>query len=174
MNDTPCCSHSTVKREEISHPGGTCSEHWICSDCGKLFRPASPEPATPCCGYTPKKGVPWPVMWNQYNLLVQCHNCGEVYDPRDSRARPQLTPDPSDPSDNRKKFRPRYAPGPAGLAAGSSILRPTPLSGPRPGTSILPPTVGPSAAPDKQESPQMHESQPESSPKPLPPAAPPA
>jgi transcription elongation factor Elf1 len=29
----------------------------------------------PCCGYT----KPEAIKWNQFNGVVQCHNCGQVY-----------------------------------------------------------------------------------------------
>jgi uncharacterized Zn finger protein len=36
---------------------------------------------TPCCGYEIDNARP-PVMWNEFNGVVQCHNCGHVYVPR--------------------------------------------------------------------------------------------
>ena len=36
---------------------------------------------TKCCNYNPPKDQPYPVMWNPYNKVVQCHNCGTVYEP---------------------------------------------------------------------------------------------
>lgn len=48
------------------------------------MNPMSPIPTkaqTPCCGYTPAPGVEWPVMWNPFNEVVQCHNCGHIYEP---------------------------------------------------------------------------------------------
>jgi hypothetical protein len=35
----------------------------------------------PCCGYT-YTDDDYPVKWNQYNGVVQCHNCGETWLPR--------------------------------------------------------------------------------------------
>lgn len=34
-----------------------------------------------CCGYAPPSGFNYPVYWNQYNGVVQCHNCGQIYVP---------------------------------------------------------------------------------------------
>lgn len=49
------------------------------------YVPAPPEtenhPPTPCCGYVCGTEHPHPVMWNPYNGVVQCHNCGETYTP---------------------------------------------------------------------------------------------
>lgn len=38
---------------------------------------------TQCCNYEAPEGIPYPVMWNQFNKVVQCHNCGEIYVPAD-------------------------------------------------------------------------------------------
>lgn len=35
----------------------------------------------PCCGYV-YDDDDYPVKWNQYNGVVQCHNCGETWLPR--------------------------------------------------------------------------------------------
>ncbi len=32
-----------------------------------------------CCDYSPKA-----VFWNPYNKVVQCHNCGHVWEPKAS------------------------------------------------------------------------------------------
>jgi hypothetical protein len=37
---------------------------------------------TACCGYIAPEPSPYPVMWNPWNKVVQCHNCGETYAPR--------------------------------------------------------------------------------------------
>ena len=52
---------------------------------GFILRP-SPEPEAPpvipCCGYIACiAGADYPVMWNPYNKVVQCHNCGHIYVP---------------------------------------------------------------------------------------------
>lgn len=36
---------------------------------------------TACCQYTCPIEIPHPVQWNPYNQVVQCHNCGHVYEP---------------------------------------------------------------------------------------------
>jgi len=36
---------------------------------------------TTCCGYTCSEDAPHPVMWNPYNEVIQCHNCGHQYEP---------------------------------------------------------------------------------------------
>lgn len=38
---------------------------------------------TLCCGYEPAASVPCPVMWNEFNQVVQCHACGSIYVPKD-------------------------------------------------------------------------------------------
>jgi hypothetical protein len=35
----------------------------------------------PCCGYFARRSD-YPVMWNEYNEVVQCHNCGAVWMPK--------------------------------------------------------------------------------------------
>lgn len=39
---------------------------------------------TPCCDYKwmRKPGEVGPIFWNPFNLVVQCHNCGAVFDYR--------------------------------------------------------------------------------------------
>lgn len=37
---------------------------------------------TQCCDYEPSSGIPYPVFWNPFNGVVQCHNCGTVYVPQ--------------------------------------------------------------------------------------------
>ena len=37
--------------------------------------------ATSCCGYLPALSETYPVHWNPYNRVVQCHNCGTVWKP---------------------------------------------------------------------------------------------
>jgi hypothetical protein len=39
------------------------------------------HPKTLCCGYEAKTALPYPVMWNPFNKVVQCHNCGHVFEP---------------------------------------------------------------------------------------------
>lgn len=38
----------------------------------------------PCCGYKWNKfqKQPYPVFWNPGNQVVQCHNCGQVWEPK--------------------------------------------------------------------------------------------
>ena len=36
---------------------------------------------TQCCNYEIDNEKP-PVMWNEFNNVVQCHNCGQVYVPK--------------------------------------------------------------------------------------------
>jgi hypothetical protein len=43
---------------------------------------AGVAPPTLCCGYQPNPKLPHPVMWNPFNKVVQCHNCGQVWEPR--------------------------------------------------------------------------------------------
>jgi hypothetical protein len=40
------------------------------------------HPKTECCGYECSVNIPYPVMWNPFNKVVQCHNCGSVYEAR--------------------------------------------------------------------------------------------
>lgn len=39
--------------------------------------------ATPCCAYV-ARDQHWPVSWNPFNRVVQCHNCGTVYEPKEA------------------------------------------------------------------------------------------
>ena len=34
---------------------------------------------TECCNYEGPANKPYPVFWNPHNKVVQCHNCGAVY-----------------------------------------------------------------------------------------------
>ena len=43
------------------------------------------HPPTPCCNYVGLGTMPHPVCWNPYNEVVQCHNCGHVYEPVDRK-----------------------------------------------------------------------------------------
>lgn len=42
---------------------------------------------TPCCGVALSGSAlqPYPVYWNPHNGVVQCHCCGTIYDPRNSK-----------------------------------------------------------------------------------------
>jgi transcription elongation factor Elf1 len=40
-----------------------------------LAQPQGESVSLPCCGYT----NPEAIKWNQFNGVVQCHNCGQVY-----------------------------------------------------------------------------------------------
>ena len=46
---------------------------------------------TPCCGVALSGSAlqPYPVYWNPHNGVVQCHCCGTIYDPRNSK--PNMT-----------------------------------------------------------------------------------
>lgn len=37
---------------------------------------------TLCCGYKVPPHLPHPVYWNPGNAVVQCHNCGQVWEPK--------------------------------------------------------------------------------------------
>lgn len=43
------------------------------------------HPKTECCGYTCPTSSAYPIYWNPDNLVVQCHNCGCIYDARNSK-----------------------------------------------------------------------------------------
>lgn len=36
---------------------------------------------TLCCNYEADPSLPYPVFWNPYNGVVQCHACGHQYEP---------------------------------------------------------------------------------------------
>ncbi len=38
-----------------------------------------------CCNYSCPTNIPYPVMWNPFNKVVQCHNCGQVWQPKNTR-----------------------------------------------------------------------------------------
>lgn len=40
------------------------------------------HPPTNCCNYSAPITLPYPVMWNEFNKVVQCHNCGHVWVPK--------------------------------------------------------------------------------------------
>lgn len=40
------------------------------------------HPETECCNYICPITLPYPVMWNEFNKVVQCHNCGHVWEPK--------------------------------------------------------------------------------------------
>lgn len=40
------------------------------------------HPKTECCSYVADSDRPYPVFWNRFNRVVQCHNCGHVYSPK--------------------------------------------------------------------------------------------
>lgn len=39
------------------------------------------HPPTNCCNYICSTDIPYPVMWNQFSKVIQCHNCGQVFIP---------------------------------------------------------------------------------------------
>lgn len=38
------------------------------------------HPPTPCCNYRAELSNTYPVFWNPFNKVVQCHNCGHQYE----------------------------------------------------------------------------------------------
>jgi hypothetical protein len=42
---------------------------------------SQPTNKLPCCGYTVPESERGPVSWNPYSGAVQCHNCGQTYQP---------------------------------------------------------------------------------------------
>ena len=38
------------------------------------------HPPTPCCNYEAELSNAYPVFWNPFNSVVQCHNCGHQYE----------------------------------------------------------------------------------------------
>lgn len=47
---------------------------------------SNPHQATPCCNYVADPSQGYPVFWNPFNGVVQCHNCGHTYSPEASGA----------------------------------------------------------------------------------------
>ena len=45
------------------------------------------ERVVPCCGYEYSDDN-YPVKWNEWNKVVQCHNCGQTWQPKPRPARP--------------------------------------------------------------------------------------
>lgn len=43
------------------------------------------HPPTPCCGRQYPLTIPYPVCWNPFNKVVQCHSCGQLYAPKTVR-----------------------------------------------------------------------------------------
>jgi hypothetical protein len=51
---------------------------------GFILRPTpDPEPpvVVPCCQYVLTDTQKYPVFWNPFNKVVQCHNCGHIWTP---------------------------------------------------------------------------------------------
>ncbi len=46
-----------------------------CPDCQMHYK-------TECCNYRGSIRLPYPVMWNEWNKKVQCHNCGTIWIPK--------------------------------------------------------------------------------------------
>lgn len=44
------------------------------------------HPPTQCCNYTCSTSLGYPIMWNPFNKVVQCHNCGNIFLPTNSKA----------------------------------------------------------------------------------------
>lgn len=42
--------------------------------------PTPSHPPTPCCNYRAELSNTYPVFWNPFNKVVQCHNCGHQYE----------------------------------------------------------------------------------------------
>jgi hypothetical protein len=52
--------------------------HWMYAEC------PTPPPfhlPTPCCKYRAELSNAYPIFWNPFNKVVQCHNCGHQYEP---------------------------------------------------------------------------------------------
>lgn len=47
----------------------------------RIFKPTPMK--VPCCGYEVKDGDLGPVHANPGNGVVQCHNCGHIYQPKE-------------------------------------------------------------------------------------------
>lgn len=41
------------------------------------------HPPTPCCKRAYPLTIAYPVYWNPYNKVVQCHSCGAMFVPCD-------------------------------------------------------------------------------------------
>ena len=48
----------------------------------ELSRGEFNHPATLCCNKNYPLTIPYPVYWNEFNKVVQCHSCGQVYEPK--------------------------------------------------------------------------------------------
>lgn len=55
---------------------GNCIQH---DSCVAAEAPSEPVRKTPCCGYVFNVGDHGPILWNPYNDIVQCHNCGQGF-----------------------------------------------------------------------------------------------
>jgi hypothetical protein len=55
--------------------------HWMYAECPTPPEPTPSHPATPCCKYRAELSNAYPVFWNPFNKVVQCHNCGHQYVP---------------------------------------------------------------------------------------------
>ena len=56
----------------------------------KMQEPAKEPVSFPCCGYTDANAI----RWNQFNGVVQCHMCGQVYTVAQPAQEPVCDKDP--------------------------------------------------------------------------------
>ena len=62
-----------LARKQGAWGGGFKAKQAMAAD--KLQEPAKEPVSFPCCGYTDANAI----RWNQFNGVVQCHMCGQVY-----------------------------------------------------------------------------------------------
>ena len=62
-----------LARKQGAWGGGFKAKKAMAAD--KMQEPAQEPVSFPCCGYTDANAI----RWNQFNGVVQCHMCGQVY-----------------------------------------------------------------------------------------------
>ena len=73
MKDAEDEAFDDIARRQGAWGGGYQAKRKAAAD--KLQEPAKEPVSFPCCGYTDANAI----RWNQFNGVVQCHMCGQVY-----------------------------------------------------------------------------------------------
>jgi hypothetical protein len=73
---------SPVKVTQIGGPGSRFEQHGTPAEPASGWGSVTPShPATSCCNYEAASEDSYPVFWNTFNEVLQCHNCGHQYEP---------------------------------------------------------------------------------------------
>jgi oligoribonuclease NrnB/cAMP/cGMP phosphodiesterase (DHH superfamily) len=69
---------SSIECHPAGIPGYRIDGVAACRLAWQWFSTLERHDATPCCGYKSPLDMPYCVMWNEGNKVVQCHNCGQI------------------------------------------------------------------------------------------------